>query len=201
MATATSRPARSRRSSPRWRCSRPRRRDRKRRMRRAGWDLRHVEHPDPDWYRDLYKRVGEPWLWFSRLVMPTSGAGGDHRRSARRSLRALERRSRGGAARTGFPRRRRVRAVVLRRDRPPDRHRRRPPADEPRHRARVVASVAQDPKASGSTPAPSITRRARLLPPLRLRRLPPPDRDRRRSATDGASDQAPPRPHVPIIPK
>jgi GNAT superfamily N-acetyltransferase len=34
------------------------------------WDLRHVEHPDPDWYRDLYKRVGEDWLWFSRLVMP-----------------------------------------------------------------------------------------------------------------------------------
>lgn len=34
------------------------------------WDLRHVEHPDSDWYRDLYKRVGEDWLWFSRLVMP-----------------------------------------------------------------------------------------------------------------------------------
>ena len=35
------------------------------------WDLRHVERPDPDWYRDLFKRVGEPWLWFSRLMMPT----------------------------------------------------------------------------------------------------------------------------------
>jgi GNAT superfamily N-acetyltransferase len=33
--------------------------------------LRHVERPDPDWYRDLFKRVGEPWLWFSRLTMPT----------------------------------------------------------------------------------------------------------------------------------
>jgi GNAT superfamily N-acetyltransferase len=33
--------------------------------------FRHVERPDPDWYRDLFKRVGEPWLWFSRLTMPT----------------------------------------------------------------------------------------------------------------------------------
>jgi GNAT superfamily N-acetyltransferase len=37
-----------------------------------GGDVRHVERPDPDWYRDLFKRVGEPWLWFSRLAMPTS---------------------------------------------------------------------------------------------------------------------------------
>jgi GNAT superfamily N-acetyltransferase len=35
------------------------------------WNLRHVERPDPAWYRDLFKRVGEPWLWFSRLMMPT----------------------------------------------------------------------------------------------------------------------------------
>jgi GNAT superfamily N-acetyltransferase len=34
------------------------------------WDLRHVERPEPGWYRDLFKRVGEPWLWFSRLMMP-----------------------------------------------------------------------------------------------------------------------------------
>lgn len=33
-------------------------------------DLRHIERPEPDWYRDLFKRVGEPWLWFSRLTMP-----------------------------------------------------------------------------------------------------------------------------------
>lgn len=26
--------------------------------------------PDPDAYRALFRRVGEPWLWFSRLVMP-----------------------------------------------------------------------------------------------------------------------------------
>ncbi len=29
--------------------------------------LRRVERPDPVWYRDLYRRVGEDWLWFSRL--------------------------------------------------------------------------------------------------------------------------------------
>ncbi|WP_420145504.1 GNAT family N-acetyltransferase [Sphingobium sp.] len=26
--------------------------------------------PDPDAYRALFRRVGAPWLWFSRLVMP-----------------------------------------------------------------------------------------------------------------------------------
>ena len=31
------------------------------------WTLRHVEKPDLAWYRDLYRRVGEEWLWFSRL--------------------------------------------------------------------------------------------------------------------------------------
>lgn len=25
--------------------------------------------PDLDWYRNLYRRVGEEWLWFSRLLM------------------------------------------------------------------------------------------------------------------------------------
>jgi GNAT superfamily N-acetyltransferase len=31
------------------------------------WTLRHVERPDLAWYRDLYRRVGEEWLWFSRI--------------------------------------------------------------------------------------------------------------------------------------
>jgi len=30
------------------------------------WRLRKVDHPDLAWYRDLYRRVGEDWLWFSR---------------------------------------------------------------------------------------------------------------------------------------
>lgn len=29
--------------------------------------IRRVERPDLDWYRALYRRIGEPWLWFSRL--------------------------------------------------------------------------------------------------------------------------------------
>jgi GNAT superfamily N-acetyltransferase len=33
------------------------------------WKLRRVETPGLDWYRELYLRVGEPWLWFSRRRM------------------------------------------------------------------------------------------------------------------------------------
>jgi GNAT superfamily N-acetyltransferase len=33
------------------------------------WTLRRVEHPEPDWFRELYLRVGEEWLWFSRVRM------------------------------------------------------------------------------------------------------------------------------------
>ncbi len=35
----------------------------------SGVRLRHVVRPDPDAYRDLYRRIGAPWLWFSRLAM------------------------------------------------------------------------------------------------------------------------------------
>lgn len=35
----------------------------------APWTLRAVPRPGLDWYRDLYRRVGEDWLWFSRLRM------------------------------------------------------------------------------------------------------------------------------------
>jgi GNAT superfamily N-acetyltransferase len=33
------------------------------------WTLRKVETPGLDWFRKLYLRVGEEWLWFSRLRM------------------------------------------------------------------------------------------------------------------------------------
>jgi GNAT superfamily N-acetyltransferase len=33
------------------------------------WSLRRVDHPDLDWFRELYRRVGAEWLWFSRLRM------------------------------------------------------------------------------------------------------------------------------------
>ena len=34
-----------------------------------GWHLHHVQQPDLGWYRDLFRRVGLNWLWFSRLQM------------------------------------------------------------------------------------------------------------------------------------
>ena len=36
----------------------------------GAWTLRRVEAPDLDSYRDLFRRVGEQWLWFSRVRMP-----------------------------------------------------------------------------------------------------------------------------------
>jgi GNAT superfamily N-acetyltransferase len=36
----------------------------------GAWSLRRVEMPPLDWFRDLYRRVGEEWLWFSRIQMP-----------------------------------------------------------------------------------------------------------------------------------
>jgi GNAT superfamily N-acetyltransferase len=35
----------------------------------GAFTLRKVETPDLNWFRDLYRRVGEEWLWFSRLQM------------------------------------------------------------------------------------------------------------------------------------
>jgi GNAT superfamily N-acetyltransferase len=31
--------------------------------------IRKVKQPDLDWYRRLFREIGEPWLWFSRLRM------------------------------------------------------------------------------------------------------------------------------------
>lgn len=33
------------------------------------WTIETVERPDPDFYLDLYRRVGAPHLWYSRLEM------------------------------------------------------------------------------------------------------------------------------------
>ena len=35
----------------------------------ASWTLRKVDVLDAGWYRSLFRRVGENWLWFSRLQM------------------------------------------------------------------------------------------------------------------------------------
>lgn len=32
--------------------------------------LQRAEPPDTVWYRDLFRRVGEPYLWFSALTLP-----------------------------------------------------------------------------------------------------------------------------------
>ena len=54
----------------------------------GAWTLRRVEIRALDWFRDLYRRVGEEWLWFSRLRMPRCRTGRDHSIAAGGSLRA-----------------------------------------------------------------------------------------------------------------
>jgi GNAT superfamily N-acetyltransferase len=39
----------------------------------ADWRLRRVPEPHVDWYRDLYVRVGSPWLWAGRLALDEAG--------------------------------------------------------------------------------------------------------------------------------
>ncbi len=36
----------------------------------GAWRLRRAEAPDLDWFRDLYRRIGDEWLWLSRLRIP-----------------------------------------------------------------------------------------------------------------------------------
>jgi GNAT superfamily N-acetyltransferase len=36
----------------------------------GAWTLRRVEAPALDWYRELYRRVGDEWLWIDRVKMP-----------------------------------------------------------------------------------------------------------------------------------
>jgi len=35
----------------------------------AGWQLASMPKPDLDWFREVFRRVGTDWLWFSRLVL------------------------------------------------------------------------------------------------------------------------------------
>jgi len=35
----------------------------------GNWSVRLVPQPSADWYREQYRRVGENWLWFSRLTL------------------------------------------------------------------------------------------------------------------------------------
>jgi GNAT superfamily N-acetyltransferase len=36
----------------------------------SGFPIRQIPQPGAAWYRDLYRRIGKDWLWFSRAVMP-----------------------------------------------------------------------------------------------------------------------------------
>ena len=38
----------------------------------GAWTLRRVEAPALDWYRALYRRVGDDWVWIDRLKMSDS---------------------------------------------------------------------------------------------------------------------------------
>lgn len=35
----------------------------------SSYSLRRIETPDVDAYRQLFRRIGQAWLWFSRLIM------------------------------------------------------------------------------------------------------------------------------------
>jgi GNAT superfamily N-acetyltransferase len=41
----------------------------------AGLDVVHVRNPGLDWYKKLFRAVGEDWLWFSRLSMADEALG------------------------------------------------------------------------------------------------------------------------------
>jgi GNAT superfamily N-acetyltransferase len=42
----------------------------------VGVTLRHVEKPDLAWYRALFAKVGEPWLWYGRRLLDDEGLTG-----------------------------------------------------------------------------------------------------------------------------
>ena len=50
-----------------------RKRPRPRPMPQSMLSLAHWRAPDSDKYRALFRRVGAPWLWYSRLVLPEAG--------------------------------------------------------------------------------------------------------------------------------
>ena len=95
------------------------------------WTLRRVDSPGLDWFRDLYRRVGEEWLWFSRIRMP------DAELAARLHAPQLEVYALVGDGRDegllelDFRESRPVRNRHVRRDGKTGRHWRRPLADEP----------------------------------------------------------------------
>ena len=39
------------------------------------WEVKAIPSPNIEWYRSLYRRVGEDWLWFSRLLLSDESLG------------------------------------------------------------------------------------------------------------------------------
>jgi len=72
--------------------------------------LRRIEHPHPAQYRELFRKVGSRWLWFSRLVMDDSSLTAIIGDPNVELFTVMD----GGHARTRLPRGRRMRAFVRR---------------------------------------------------------------------------------------
>ena len=121
----------------------------------GAWTLRRVETPDLDWFRDLYRRVGEEWLWFSRLQMADADLAAIIQ-SPLVEVYALVQDGRDeGLLELDFREAGQCELGLLRRHRKTDRQRRRALADEPRAGAGVVAAGRA---ASGCIPARWIIR-------------------------------------------
>ena len=43
--------------------------------------IEHVKAPTADFYRDLYDRVGRPWLWYERRLLSDAALQTRHRRT------------------------------------------------------------------------------------------------------------------------
>ncbi len=75
--------------------------------------LRHVTAPETGWYRDLFRRIGEDWLWYSRLQMseaqlaPSSSARTWRSTRSRAPSRMAADRHRAGRSGISAPRERR----------------------------------------------------------------------------------------------
>jgi GNAT superfamily N-acetyltransferase len=41
-------------------------------LRNTELQVHRVAHPEVDWYRDLYSRIGLDWLWYTRLTLSTA---------------------------------------------------------------------------------------------------------------------------------
>jgi hypothetical protein len=102
--------------------------------------LRRAEAPDLSWYRDLYRRIGEEWLWTWRISMSDADLLAKIR-SPLLEIHALVDADRDeGLLEVGFQSFRSVRDRIVWRDRKTDRNWRRPLADESRLAAGMVAA-------------------------------------------------------------